>query len=327
MNARRFAGTRHAGLLFAVGVAVVGCNAILGTSDPTVEEAEAGRVVPLEEAGANDATMGPPSAPDAGDSGPDATGDSGGGTADGAPCVDACTLHATECLGGGVATCVAGADGCTSWRPTTTCGPLQACKLVGVTAMCVCQPSTCTGNGTACQGNLLATCGTDAFGCPFVVSSAPCPGSDVCSNPAPAATCTPTCVSTCTIGQTQCADPGSLQTCGMSAQGCDTYLASVACPAGQACSGAVGAASCVCNNTCPAAGVTCNGSSLQTCTADTNGCLSVTSSMACTTNVANATASCMANACAFVCDSGFVLCNGACIDASTDAAGCPPLDQ
>jgi hypothetical protein len=43
--------------------------------------------------------------------------------------------------------------------------------------------------------------------------------------------------------------------------------------------------------------------------------------------VANATASCMANACTFVCDSGFVLCNGSCIDGSTDAAGCPPLDQ
>jgi hypothetical protein len=320
-------------------LALLGCNAILGTSDPTVEEADTGpAVAPVDEAGPSDATVDHPSGLEGRDSGPHAVTEASDSnmdsnadpTADGSdvspPCVDACTLHATECMADGVSACVTGTNGCTSWEPMTTCGPLERCRLLGTAATCICQPSICTGSGTACQGNLLAKCGMDSFRCPYVVSTSPCAQGDICSNPAPNANCASTCVSTCTIGQTQCADPSSLQTCGLNPEGCDSYLAPSACPAGQTCSGTVGTASCVCDNTCPAAGVTCNDGALQTCTADSNGCLSVTSSTPCTTTVANATATCVADACSFVCDEGFTLCQGACVDPTSDADPCAASD-
>ena len=311
-------------------VAAVGCNALLGTSDPTVEAVEAGpAVVHTREAGTPDATGGAPG-PDADDTSPDGdaapseTADAADAHDGGSSCVDECTLPATECMADGVATCAPGAEGCTVWKLSTSCGPRQACKLIGAAPTCVCRPSICTGSGTACQGNSLATCGTDIFHCPYVVSTAPCPGNDVCSNPAPSASCTSTCVSTCTAGQTECADSSSLETCGVNPQGCHTYLAATACPAHQTCSGAVGTASCVCDNTCAAAGVACNGVSLQTCSADAKGCLSVTSSTPCTTSIANAAPACAAGACTFTCNAGFVLCNGACVDAATDGNDCAP---
>ena len=43
---------------------------------------------------------------------------------------------------------------------------------------------------------------------------------------------------------------------------------------------------------------------------------------ACSTSIANATAECIDGACTFACNSGYTLCNGACVDEQTDSCAC-----
>ncbi len=92
----------------------------------------------------------------------------------------------------------------------------------------------------------------------------------------------PTCNNTCsTTGQTQCSGT-QVQTCQADANGCLAWSAAAACPTGQACAAASNICAAVCNNTCSSQGATqCSGLQVQTCTADTNGCLAWSTAVAC----------------------------------------------
>jgi hypothetical protein len=126
---------------------------------------------------------------------------------------------------------------------------------------------------TQCFGFKVQTCTEGSDGCLAWSSATTCPMPQqfcdtaqnncvACANPCPAA------------GNTQCSGT-QVQTCATDPRGCLAWGASVDCsgdagtefcdPAQQKC------ASC---NTCPQAGATqCSGSQIQTCTADTQGCL------------------------------------------------------
>jgi hypothetical protein len=97
-----------------------------------------------------------------------------------------------------------------------------------------------------------------------------------CSSGNSASSCNNTCS---TAGATQCSAT-QIQTCNADGSGCLAWSSPAACPSNQTCTAAQ--SKCTCNNTCPSAGATqCSGLQIQTCGADTSGCLAWSSPATC----------------------------------------------
>ncbi len=230
-------------------------------------------------------------------------------------CSMACTLSTTQCTGNAVQTCQL-VNGCPGWVTTVTCGANQTCSAGDAGSACACKGSVCTQAGDACQDSTtLATCAKDGDGCFYVSSTKPCTSPMSCSGMAPTASCSLTCSDSCKQAQTVCMS-GSLATCTLGSNGCWAYAAPTACGPHQTCAGAVGSASCSCNenSVCSAVGMTCaSATSLATCSKDAENCVYASAMTSCAIGGCAAGA-CCANGYDGACNSGcgVTQCNGSC---------------
>jgi hypothetical protein len=218
------------------------------------------------------------------------------------PCagvLDPCgTLDATQCGTTTVLqTCTDDGNGCLEWTDTdcvATQGATYTCASDGGTGfLCsdACSGITeCTIGATQCSSTTLQTCVADSGGC-GIWSDTDCQNqfgvTAVCqSDGATGFECADACASVteCTEGDTRCASGDTLETCADNGGGCFTWQAT-SCPASFP-SPAIGvcndsAVPAVCEDAC--SGITeCTTATdtqcgdlvtLQTCTADQNGCL------------------------------------------------------
>jgi hypothetical protein len=248
--------------------------------------------------------------------------------ADAPSCENACNSGTMQCSTGAIETCSVGADGCTHWTQTSTCGSNQSCVAgdAGV-ASCVCKSNACSQKGTICTGSeTLGTCSEDANGCMFIASTTTCTTPQSCSGMPPNSACALTCSDSCTQGQTSCIS-GLLATCTLGSNGCWAYGAGTACGAHQSCTGSTGLAACTCNSdpTCTAVGNVCaSATTLATCAKDAQNCIYTSTSSTCTSGGCSAGACCATGyqqACnsPHGCNSGTYQCNGSCSAAADPA--------
>ncbi len=139
----------------------------------------------------------------------------------------------------------------------------------------------CTSGATQCSpdGSGVETCDLQANGCYGWTPSAACAVGQSCSNGQCGNGCTDGCL---TSGATRCtADYSGVETCQTQANGCLGWSAGVACGAGETCSGGF------CSTSCPYACIqnttqcAADGSGVQTCVEQANGCYEWSSGVAC----------------------------------------------
>ncbi len=175
-----------------------------------------------------------------------------GGTAPSAACSltcsDSCTQGQTACVGGGLATCTVGTNGCRSYGAPAACPSThQSCTGTAGTAACTCKadPVCKTAAATCASTTTLANCARDAQGCFFENSSSAC-SNGACSGGA-------CCTNACTVGQKTCVT-GGLATCSVASNGCTAYGSPAACTnTGAVCSGS----SCACPSGTTLCGTEC----------------------------------------------------------------------
>jgi hypothetical protein len=172
----------------------------------------------------------------------------------------------------------------------TTCPSAKPCTGTGGRASCSCppEPAACMGvAGTTCSGAAqIVTCSRDANQC-LVVSGQPssCGGAAQCAGQPGTALCT------CPAPPTQCQGSVSgavcsgndVYSCTLDSSGCVTATKTTSCTAGKPCDGGTSGinAACTCANPasgtdCPAvqtAGAHCSGSTLVSCTTNSDGCV------------------------------------------------------
>jgi hypothetical protein len=169
---------------------------------------------------------------------------------DGPVCATMCTPGATDCTGGGVATCVMLSNGCTDWGPPATCPAPQTCPTGK--KQCACPLGACTKLGaTQCSQGGLQTCGQDGV-CLSWGSPTGCPTPQTC--PAGKTSCECPSTSCSKEGSEQCGG-GGIQTC-TKMGACSSWTTTKSCAGPTTCqpSGPGQPLDCVCgagNFSCP----------------------------------------------------------------------------
>jgi hypothetical protein len=202
------------------------------------------------------------------------------GTAGAAACGN-CPMPPTECTmagkvcnaNGNLDTCDTNGNGCLTTTSSVGCGTPLSCSGSLPSAKCVCPavPAACVdGAGTSCDpsnGKNTITCGT-MNGCLIVTQgSTACPSPQICTGAAPTASCACPTDPLCQAGAgSYCDASGNLITCA-SVNSC-VQSSTSQCTAGLVCNGAAfpsGKCACPPNPSCPAAGTSCSGNTLITC--------------------------------------------------------------
>ncbi len=235
-------------------------------------------------------------------------------------CTDACAANATQCSSdaSGVETCAQQSNGCLGWSAAVACDSGKTCSGGQCKTTCT---NVCTKDATRCapDGAEIQTCNLQANGCTDWSAAVACPAGQTCSN----GQCATTCTNVCTQNGTRCAPDGSgIQTCSVQANGCTDWSASVACPQGQACSNNQCAPTCT--NGCATAGAkqcTTDGTGVEACQTQANGCLGWSAAQACPSGQTCTNNQC---ACPTVCTSGGkTQCSGTEVETCvTQANGC-----
>jgi hypothetical protein len=117
------------------------------------------------------------------------------GSAPSAQCT--CPAAPADCSGPGnvcranntLATCGFDGNGCLTTTGSAPCASGKTCSgsFPGAACTCPAPPSDCSGAGTVCRGNTLATCGFDGNGCLTTTNTTTCSGA--CSGSFPGASC------------------------------------------------------------------------------------------------------------------------------------------
>jgi hypothetical protein len=193
----------------------------------------------------------------------------------------------TYCESSGVVvTCGLDANGCLTATTRTACAVDKPCTGTFPSASCSCGagPAECGGTtGTICvTGSRIETCALTSAGCLALASINDCPVGTICQGAAPNAACVcPPPPAECSQGVgTSCDLQGNLATCARDPNGCLVVTQRNPCPGVTTCQGSGPNASCACPpapTQCSGAGKACvNASTLMTCVADAQGCVSGT---------------------------------------------------
>ncbi|HLK92187.1 MAG TPA: hypothetical protein VKZ18_20000 [Polyangia bacterium] len=202
-----------------------------------------------------------------------------------------CTGAGKTCVAGALVTCAVDTNGCVYAATTLACGSNEPCGTAFPNAACQCpaKPAACSGPGTFCDpsnSKSVVSCGLDAAGCLVVTGTSTC--SQPCTVTAGVAACgsCPTPPAECSTAGTLCS-AGKLEKCGLDGNGCLASLSSTSCASPTTCTGALPSAACA----CPQVPAACAAGPGNTCSTDgataitcgmVNGCLVVTSTVACT---------------------------------------------
>lgn len=236
----------------------------------------------------------------------------------------------TRCNGNALQTCETGGSGCLAWNVTEDCEQEGlTCDDSSGTAQCVASCSNaCATDELRCDGTMRQTCGAGDNGCLQWKDAEDC-GADggTCQVDAGGIPyCQAPCSNACSpSGGTQC-NGGVQQTCQTGASGCLEWLDTEDCTSsGRFCDTSTGA--CACSDLCAGTETRCAGNTLQTCTADSYGCLDFVDTQDCTSSglicsSQSGTAQCAAS-CTDACTQGLVQCSGSVVQTcQTAASGC-----
>lgn len=240
-------------------------------------------------------------------------------------------------LGVVVGSLVASAAGC-----TTDTDPIPIGATPSVCGNSLCEPGessvTCAADCTACAGAVCGTCGNGV-----VESGEDCEASNLTKTSCEKAgfeaggvSCKPDCtVDTSACCKHECGNPGITQcngnlveSCNLTAAGCRLWVPASNCSdTGQTCVENLLSATCSgCIAGCPQDGAThCNGNVVETCQADTAGCLAWSPGTDCAVtgqscDASGGTAQCSGQ-CVSQCALGTKQCSGAAVQSCYDAGG------
>ncbi len=269
----------------------------------------------------------------------------GGGATCEVVCDNTCdTEGATSCnADGDVEACVADADGCLSRVVLSACSDDETCEVRANGPVCVapdgCENTCDTAGEVACSASGdVVTCEVDANGCRLFQVTDACSDAESCVASASGAACEVVCDNTCdTEGATSCNADGDVEACVADADGCLSSQVVNACTGDEVCESRANGAVCVepagCENTCDTLGAArCGaGGTVLVCTADAEGCRTLTTQDTCDADEVCVSAGGAAT-CEVVCDNtcdteGATSCNAdgdveACV---ADADGCLAL--
>jgi len=194
-----------------------------------------------------------------------------------------CTQSGKVCaVNGQLETCGLDSNGCMANLGALGCGSPQTCQgaLPNATCTCPTAPAVCMNQvGKVCSSTgstTVVTCGM-TNGCLTTTGTKTCPSPQTCMGSLPSADCACPTVAACqsgTAGSYCDSSNGNLVTCTEDGNSCFS-AASGPCASGLVCSGSFPSGKCVCPSVpnCPTAGKSCSGTTLVTCTQDTQGCL------------------------------------------------------
>lgn len=197
-------------------------------------------------------------------------------------CQDDCEAEESRCDGELLIVCSRDDDGCLFEENLSDCSSMdQSCEIIDSEAMCIgCETDLCDEAGLfQCAGNVVQTCVVDAEGCLDWEDTTDCAALDPpqrCSDEDDA-TCVEGCTDSCDVdGETQCAGM-VVETCtDANADGCLAWELETDCTDSGGYCGDIGdGAVCLsCDDRCPEEGASqCVGSFVDSCIADSNGCL------------------------------------------------------
>jgi len=194
-----------------------------------------------------------------------------------------CTQSGKVCTSNGqLETCGLDGNGCMANLGSVGCGSPQICQGTLPSAACTCPtpPSVCMNQaGKVCSASgstTVVTCGM-VNGCLTTTGTKTCPSPQTCMGSLPSADCACPTVAACQSGSpgSYCdTGNGNLVTCTEDTNSCFS-AGSVACGTGLVCSGSFPSGKCACPSVpnCPATGKSCSGTTLVTCTQDSQSCL------------------------------------------------------
>jgi Right handed beta helix region len=208
----------------------------------------------------------------------------------------ACVAAPTECMAATGPTCATSTSIVTCDRdaanclfvsvPAVSCAAHEHCAGGPGLGACACDtgPAVCTGAGNFCDGNASQACGQTPAGSPgsciFSTGVTACTANATCSGATGLCVCNTAPAGCSTTPGPFCDSPTSIATCAQDSASCSFLsVASAGCGAHRSCSGAAGAAACVCNTVppgCTGNGTFCDSSSQSSTCALDQGCNIVT---------------------------------------------------
>lgn len=189
---------------------------------------------------------------------------------------------APTCDGDTLVTCEEDADGCYTVREQDCTISDGTCVEEDGSASCVggCENECDTEDESRCAGStdVIETCTMNDEGCLEWVEGEDCSEDDLfCDDSSGAAECVPDCTNDCeTLDETRCSDDDVIETCEMGDDGCMVWATGTDCTVdADYCDDSSGDATCEsCVNDCDTVdAMQCDGTVIETCTADDNGCL------------------------------------------------------
>ena len=187
----------------------------------------------------------------------------------------------SHCIGDVIEICTDVGGGCLQWQDGDDCTETsEVCDDSSGSAVCVagCTPDCDTADATQCNADAIETCTDVGDGCLQWQETTDCTEtSQVCDDTSGTPTCVTPCVSDCTTADaTQC-DGTVIETCTDVGDGCLQWVGGDDCATtADYCDATSGTATCMtCTDTCTDGATQCNGTVIETCTADAHGCFVV----------------------------------------------------
>ncbi|OIP36296.1 MAG: hypothetical protein AUK47_15265 [Deltaproteobacteria bacterium CG2_30_63_29] len=199
-------------------------------------------------------------------------------------CAAPCQVGRTSCTDGLLSTCVAGADGCSTWGPGVACPTHQRCDAGEcIDNTVVCENECGTSGERSCESAGTRICGQfDADACLDLGPPTSCQSDESCVD----GQCVKNCSATCTVAGAKACEPGgdrrAFRTC-IDVNGCLQWGDVSQCPTAERCDGGA----CVpdvqpCSDDCTTQGASCQGNAVVQCgLLDADTCLDLSQPQPC----------------------------------------------